>query len=335
MRRILLATTALVALSAAASPAFAFNLTLAGQLGTNSGVSVQHDHANSSEGANVLLAGQAGAGNYIDNGVCWQNNHHSTPNCDYYEVPGQDAKGKGINGAAIGQLGFGNYAKNRQKAEDKGINLSGVGQIGIGNITTNNQNAKDKGSLNGSLVIQAGLLNYASNDQKARDGKNNTATQWQLGAFNGSSVTQDTNGGGGTKGDNNSDTVQVGAFNGSSVTQKGGNDQFTGQLGAGNISVTDQTHNQSSPNDSTTLQAGLGNFSSTTQNGGNSDATTVQAGIGNVSLTSQSDKNNTSQTFQAGGGNTAVVDQSGNGTNWSAVGQVGAGNTFVSVQSSN
>ncbi|MBN9304983.1 MULTISPECIES: hypothetical protein [unclassified Devosia] len=333
MRRILLATTAIVALSAA-SPAFAFNLTLGGQLGYNTAVSVQHDHANSSEGANVLLAGQAGLGNTIDNGVCVQRNSHPKPNCDWYEKPGQDAKGKGVNAAAIGQLGLGNYAKNRQKAEDKGVNLSGVGQIGIANSAENYQNAKGKGSFNGSLVVQAGLLNEATNDQKARDGKNNTATQWQLGAFNESSVSQDTSGGGGTKGNNDSDTVQVGFGNGSYVSQKGGNDQFTGQLGAGNISVTDQNHNQSSPNDSTTLQAGLGNFSRTTQNGGNSDATTVQGGVGNVSVTSQSDKNNTSQTFQAGAGNTAVVDQSGNGTNWSAVGQVGAGNTFVSVQSS-
>ena len=250
MHRVLLAATAAVALTAAASPAFAFNLAIVGQFGAfNGGTSYQVDGAGDPSGpgkngndanGNTLLGLQVGAGNYINNGACYGKN------CKHVNEPGQTSDKDSNNFAGIGQFGAFNYASNHQSATNKGLNVNLVGQFGFGNSDHTRQDADGKGSTDTSFVVQGGLGNHASTDQAAKDGNTNSAAQVQFGAFNSSSVTQDT--GGKKGGDNEAGVLQIGPGNHSSVTQTGGDNwAAVGQVGVGNSFTLTQSTTSGGP----------------------------------------------------------------------------------------
>jgi hypothetical protein len=355
MRRILLATTAIVALSAAASPAFAFNSASFVQFGfpggnTSGTPNEQFDSAPTNNNGNqirslgFLPSGSAGSYNHNEFHQFSATNSFNTAYTgqagDHNNAYLLQTTQAGASGSVTCTKNILGALKNCSVGAGGLVNDSSTIQLGDYNSVSTVQNSTasngiKKGS-NKSTVNQTGDYNGATISQKG----GSTQSTDQTGFFQLANTTQDGNG-------NNSTTKQHGPLLGagglqlSIVNQKGDNNsQTTDQNGFLQASITSQNGNG---NKSDTSQSGVLNGSATFQNNG-ATSTTTQTGALNGSLVIQ-DGANTQTTTQTGSdgqlaitaqgggsGNTSTTTQNG-GVNVSGVGQLGSGNTANVTQS--
>jgi hypothetical protein len=324
MRRILLATTAIVALSAAASPAFAFNIALFAQgNNTNTAVIDQHDQGPGSPYKNLLNQYPVKDNGNTAAGATVGNNNQN----DFHQTSAQYSN---------------NYGFSLQTGDHNKAILS---------QTTSAGTPGTYGCLGGLIGNKCyGLITYTPGSTVY----SNDSSTTQLGDYNSVNTTQATTGSSGVKGNNKSTVFQAGFFNGANVNQKGGSTQTTTQTGILQLANTTQDGNG---NNSTTKQHGplLGGgalqFSSVSQKGDNNSQTTDQNGFLQASITSQNGDGNKSDTSQSGilngsatfqnNGATSTTKQDGalngalviqDGANTQTTTQTGAGQLAITAQ---
>jgi hypothetical protein len=311
MRRILLATTAIVALSAAASPAFAFNNALLfGQVGIgNTAVIDQQDQGPGApyssiwQGSNPVLDN----GNTMIGGSVGNNNQN-----DFHQ---HSVRYSNNNGFAL-QTGNNNKAVLNQTTSQGSAGTYGCNGFLAGNFCS-------------PTLTKPGLITYTPGSTVYVNDSSTT----QIGDRNSVATTQTTTGSSGVKGNNKSTVLQTGFFNGANVNQKGGSTQTTTQTGILQLANTTQDGNN---NKSTTNQhgpiLGLGalQFSSVSQKGDNNSQTTDQNGYLQASITSQNGNGNKSDTSQSGILNGSATFQNNGAT--STTTQNGALNGSLVIQ---
>jgi hypothetical protein len=337
MRRILLATTAIVALSAAASPAFAFNVAAFAQGNASNNVVVdQTDHGPGSPFNNYLT----GQPEVLDNGNTALGASIGKNNNDEFH---QTSARYSTNFGYSLQTGDHNNAVLNQTTSEGTAGTYHCEKYIVGGPGT-----VQGGTCYSTLAVwifpaTPGKITYTPGSTVYK----NESWTTQLGDYNSVKTTQATTASNGTtKGNNKSTVVQTGFFNGANVNQKGGSTQTTTQTGILQLANTTQDGNN---NNSTTKQHGplLGGgalqFSSVSQKGDNNSQTTDQNGFLQASITSQNGNGNKSDTSQSGilngsatfqnNGATSTTKQDG-ALNGSLVIQDGA-NTQTTTQTGN